>query len=143
MEDKREDRLEQVLNRVIDWVKYEEAKNAALITLDSVGVGVILQWPSASQSSTALSPWLKNSSLAAILISLLIALSSVYPVLNGNKLRDYVVSRWRRRLEKKTAWEPNVLFFGDIAGLKAEEYLKHFHRTIDAGDGNTNLELAY
>jgi hypothetical protein len=75
-----EDRLERVLNRVIDWIKYEEAKNAALITLDGVGGGVILQWLNVSQGKMVmvLSPWLKGS-LAALLISLLVRFPASIP----------------------------------------------------------------
>ncbi len=81
-----EDRLERVLNRIIDWVKYEEAKNAALITLDGVGAGVILQWLNVSQGpvSMALSICLKGS-LAAYLISMLVSLFSFYPVIKGEQ----------------------------------------------------------
>ena len=49
-----EERLEQVLDRVIDWLKYEEVKNAALLTLDGVGLGVILQWLSAPSGAKLL-----------------------------------------------------------------------------------------
>lgn len=34
-----EERLKALLDRVSDWLKYEEAKNVALVTLNSVGVG--------------------------------------------------------------------------------------------------------
>lgn len=60
------DGLEQVLNRVIDWVKYEEAKNAALITMNGVGAGVILQWLSSSSVSATLGRCLKGSSVALL-----------------------------------------------------------------------------
>lgn len=69
------DSLDGVLNRVIDWLKYEEAKNAALVALNGAGAGVILQWLSQTgNSASLLSPWLKGS-LAALLLSLILHFS--------------------------------------------------------------------
>jgi hypothetical protein len=69
-----EDKLDQVLDRVIDWLKYEEAKNAALVTLDGVGLGVILQWLG-MQSGQKLSVLLRTSQ-AALLLSSIVAMST-------------------------------------------------------------------
>lgn len=135
-----EDRLERVLNRIIDWVKYEEAKNAALITLDGVGAGVILQWLNVSQGpvSMALSSCLKGS-LAAYLISMLVSLFSFYPVIKGDKLHRYI-ARCRGRLPESTGWRPNILYFRDIAGTEPEAYLKDFRAAAGAP---AEIELAY
>jgi hypothetical protein len=135
-----EDRLERVLNRVIDWIKYEEAKNAALITLDGVGGGVILQWLNVSQGKMVmvLSPWLKGS-LAALLISLLVALSGFYPVIKGKRLHRYFARR-RPHPTEYTGQRSNILFFGDIAGAEPEAYLKDLHAAVGAP---AEIELAY
>lgn len=133
-----DDGLEQVLNRVIDWVKYEEAKNAALITLNGVGAGVILQWLSSPKVSMTLARCLKGS-LAALLISLLVALSSFYPVQKGKRLHRYFARR-RGRPTENTEWGPNILFFGDIAGREPEAYLDAFQSAVRVPH---EIELAY
>jgi hypothetical protein len=132
------DGLEQTLNRVIDWVKYEEAKNGALVTLDGVGVGVVLQWLSSPEVSVALARCLKGS-LAALLASLLVALSSFYPVVKGKWLHRYFA--WRRgRLAENTELGSNILFFGDIAGKEPEAYLDDFQSAVQVPH---EMELAY
>lgn len=137
-----DDKLELVLNRVIDWLKYEDAKNAALITLDGVGLGVLLQWLSVSKLPAVLCHWL-HGSLAALLLSLLLALSSVYPVLKAGRLHAYMAQRRKHRLNKKTDWKPNILFFADIAGQEAKEYLKDFQAASGKDDNGTDLDFAY
>ena len=82
----------RVLNRVTDWLKYEEAKNGALVALDGVGVGVIAQW--LNNASQGLSPWLK-ALLGLLLISIIIALFSFYPLLKGEKLHINWARRYR------------------------------------------------
>jgi hypothetical protein len=114
-----EDRLERSLNRITDWLKYEEAKNAALITLDGVGAGLILQWLSGGSAQTAgVTPWLKGS-LVALLISLLISLSSFYPVTKGKN---------------------NILFFYDIARTEPEDYLTDLSAAVK---DPARIQLAY
>ena len=132
------DGLEQTLNRVIDWVKYEEAKNAALITLNGVGAGVILQWLSSPKVSAILARCLKGS-FVALSTSLLVALSSFYPVRKGKWLHRYFA--WRRgRLAENTELGSNILFFGDIAGKEPEAYLDDFHSAVQVPH---EMELAY
>lgn len=137
-----EDKLEAVLSRIIDWLKYEEAKNAALITLDGVSAGVILQLLSASGIPKALSPWLKGS-LVALLLSLIVALLSFYPVRTGEKLHKWAARRRNRRLEECAKWKPGLLYFADIAGDKEDLYLNDFHAAVRASGSTTSFELDY
>jgi hypothetical protein len=127
-----EERLERVLNRVIDWLKYEEAKNGALIALNGVAMSVIVPW--LSNAPQAASPWLK-ASVVTLLVSIMIALISFYPVLNGDKLQRNATRR------QATMSKPNLLFFADIAGDDPKTYIKKLH---DAeANGGTQLELDY
>ena len=130
-----EEKLEPVLNRVIDWLKYEEAKNGALVTLNGVGVGVIVQW--LSSASPALLPWLKVS-LVVLLLSIIIALFSFYPVLKGDKLHR-IAARRRARAASK----PSVLFFAHIAGSDPKDYLNEFRAAAGESSASTLLELDY
>lgn len=133
-----EDRLERVLSRVIDWLKYEEAKNGALVTLDGVGAGLLLQWLSSASKLHELSPWLKGS-LVALLTSLIISLVSFYPVLSGERLKQY--ASWRK--SRRSTRNPNVLFFADIAGSDPAVYLTQLRGAAKDQSNATALELAY
>ena len=128
-----EERLERVLNRVIDWLKYEEAKNGALIALNGVAMSVIVPW--LSNGPQAASPWLK-ASVVTLLVSIMIALISFYPVLNGDKLQRNATRR------KATMSKPNLLFFADIAGGDPKAYIEKLHDAA-ANGGGTQLELDY
>ena len=132
-----EERLERVLNRVIDWLKYEEAKNAALVTLDGVGLGVIAAEP--SNASPGLSPWLKGS-LVIFLLSLMIALYSFYPVVS-EKLHKNAARR--REHTRRIMSNSHLLFFADIAGSDPEAYLNEFRLAVGETSGKTLLELDY
>jgi len=66
-----EARLQTVHERVIDWLKYEEAKNGVLIILNGVAAGLLTQWPSSCTQG-----WLSyvfKFCILAFLVSLLIA----------------------------------------------------------------------
>jgi hypothetical protein len=134
-----EERLERVLSRVIDWLKYEEAKNGALVTLDAVGAGLIAQWlSSASNLSAALSPWLKGS-LVALLLSLTTSLVSFYPVLRGGRLHRSAARR-RSRLSTPNS---SSLFFAEIAGTEPAVYLNQLRAAVGDPSNGTPLELDY
>jgi hypothetical protein len=128
-----EERLERVLNRVIDWVKYEEAKNAALVTLDGVGFGVIA-------ASSSPSPWLKGSQVI-FLISLMIASYSFHPVVKNDKLHKNAVRR--RKRSQRILSNSHLLFFADIAGSDPVAYLNEFRLAVGETSGITVLELDY
>lgn len=140
-----EAKLQTILERVIDWLKYEEAKNGVLITLNGVAAGLLVQW----LGSTPV--WLSyvfKVCVLAFLVSLLIGLRSFYPVTTTHKVHEHAAKRLRLgRLEndEKEHLEPNLLFFADIAGHQYEEYLKKFRCATgeSGGGGATQLEKDY
>jgi hypothetical protein len=144
IESRVESHLEGVLNRVVDWLKYEEAKNGALVTLDGVGAGVILQWLSINSNATsATSPWLKGA-LAALFASLIIALFSFWPILKGQRLHKYAAKRRESQVKHGTLSDPNILFFAHIAGSDWKEYLRAFRAAVGAKpEGGSTLESDY
>jgi hypothetical protein len=136
-----EDRLERILNRVIDWLKYEEAKNGALVALNGLVAGAILTWSTGSSKIVSVS---LGCSLALLLLSLLIALVSFYPVVKSDQLdRIAPVLRtlWRNWLKEKLGRSQretkgrSLLFFVDIAGRKADDYLNALRTAVDAKPG--------
>jgi len=115
-----EERLQTILERVIDWLKYEEAKNVALFTLNGVGAGVIVTWLSTPQRLE----YVLKGCLACLLISIVVGLVSFYPALGTHKrVRRLMALHRARRAEHNDDGKPNVLFFADIAGASPMEYL--------------------
>jgi hypothetical protein len=99
---------------------------------------VIVQW--LSNASQALSPWLRGL-LVLLLLSIIIALFSFYPVLKGEKL--HIKAARRRERSRRTMSKPNVLFFADISGSDPEAYLKEFRIAVGEPGNGTLLELDY
>jgi hypothetical protein len=139
-----EARLQTVLERVIDWLKYEEAKNAVLITFNGVAAGLLVQWLG---STTVWLSYVFKVCILAFLVSLLIGLKSFYPVTDTRKVHERAKKLRLSRPEndEKENLEPNVLFFADIAGLRYEKYLEKFRSaTVESVGGQaTQLERDY
>jgi hypothetical protein len=143
-----EDRLERVLNRVVDWLKYEEAKNGALIALNGVVAGAIL---TGSTPSSKLVSFCQACSLTLLLISLLFALCSFYPLEKSDqprKLAPVLRDLWWNWLKQRLGYsgretkKPSLLFFEDIAGRNADVYLEELRASVQAKPG-TPLESDY
>lgn len=113
------------LQRVIDFLKYAEAKNAALLTFTSawlaVSINVIF---SSSMDSTAL----KHGFGAAIPFFLIAggaAIASFFPKLN---LPGFHGGKHAGPHDK------NLLYFGDIGGMTLKEFEPAIHRRYYPGD---------
>ena len=140
-----EERLKSFLDRVSDWLKYEEAKNAALVALNGVAVGVVLQM---TTSAGTLSSYVLSGCLLLFLISLLIGLASFYPRLDTGRLHQRATERHdataTKRKKAKSEWKPNVVFFRDIAGCDEEDYLDDLRVAADEDPvESTRLERDY
>src|SRR5262245_26331648 len=114
-----EDQLQGILDRVIDWLKYEEAKNVALVTLNGVGAGFIVTWLSTPQRLE----YVLKGCLAFLLMSILVGLLSFYPALRITEAVHTRMARRRRMRFEPNGRKPNVLFFAEIAGAEVTEYL--------------------
>ncbi|MEO7522337.1 MAG: hypothetical protein ABIW79_11025 [Gemmatimonas sp.] len=80
--DVMEARLERILTRVIDWLKFAEAKNAALVTVDVGAIAGVIGWLASEPGVPLwLAPWLKGS-VALLVLSAVVALASFLPVLD-------------------------------------------------------------
>jgi hypothetical protein len=136
--------LQTVLERVVDWLKYEEAKNGVLVTLNGVAVGFLVQWLGST------SVWLSfvfRVCIFGFIVSLLIGLLSFYPVTDTQRVHKRAAKDRSRRPESddNEDKEPNVLFFGDIGGLGDEEYLAKLRFATQGSEvgGSTQLERDY
>jgi hypothetical protein len=109
------------LNRVVDWVKYGDAKNAALLAFASAwlaGIGNLLLAAEEKHTPTVIAFFLFVSE-ALFLIGALHAIVALSPATNPQSILSlprrgfrHLLARAQHRPQK-----PNLLFFGDIRHL--------------------------
>jgi hypothetical protein len=102
-----EDRLGDLLNRVVDWLKFAEAKNTAAVGLSSTALGVIVTFLIAGPSVSALAGAGLAAGAVALMVSLMLAVASFLPSTNLEK----------HLLGEREAPGPgdNLLFYGHLA----------------------------
>lgn len=128
-----EDDLQAILDRVVDWLKYEEAKNVALVTLNGVGAGFIVTWLSTPQRLE----YVLKGCLTFLLLSILVGLVSFYPAIRIPEAVRTRIARRRRSRFEPSGPEPNVLFFAEIAGAEVTTYLANV--CAATGDNPTDV----
>ncbi len=101
------------LARVIDLVKFAEAKNAALLAFTSAWTVAIANLMARENSSTVAFGAVMPISGALFLISALIALYSILPRVDLSKFF---------KGERRTSRDLNLLFYGDIAKVEIGDY---------------------
>lgn len=80
-----ETRLFDLLNRVIDWLKFAEAKNTGAVGLSSTGLGVIVTFLVAGPPVPALAGAGLGLGALAMMVSLMLAVASFLPSTNLEK----------------------------------------------------------
>lgn len=102
-----ETRLTDLLNRVIDWLKFAEAKNTAAVGLASTALGVIVTFLIAGPPV----PFLAGAGLAvgavALMLSLMLAVASFLP---STDLEKHLLGE-----REKPSGRDNLLFYGHVA----------------------------
>ena len=100
-------RLIDLLSRVIDWLKFAEAKNTGAVGLSSTGLGVIVTFLVAGPPA----PDIAGAGLAigavTLMLSLMLAVASFLPSTNLEKLLTGA--------RKEPAAADNLIFYGHIA----------------------------
>ena len=125
-----EDRLKYILDLCIEWVKYAEKKNAALLMAAS---GLVLalagHFPDkASSSGIRACLWIGCVSLV---LSALICLVSFIPKIEF----PWIASR------RKTTSEDNLFFFGHIAEYSAAQFVDALYRGEGLQPAANKLQL--
>lgn len=125
-----EDRLKYILGLCIDWVKYGEKKNAALLVAASgLLLSLIGRFPDkTAPSSIRACFWIGCASLTG---SAAICLLSFIPHIKF----PWIGSR------KKTGPEDNLFFFGHIANYSASEFLDALYKAEGAQPSSTKIHL--
>ncbi len=104
--------LEDIYERAIDWVKYAEAKNAALIALNgALIVGISFLKSSEGKALSSAFIHLEPILLLILLLGCLSSLISFIPILSRLKIR------------KQDLPNPNLFYFGDIARISIDKFL--------------------
>jgi hypothetical protein len=123
-----ETRLLDLLGRVVDWLKFAEAKNTGAVGLSSTGLGVIVTFLVAGPPV----PEIAGAGLAlgavTLMVSLMLAVASFLP--STNLERHLVGAR------AQPGPGDNLLFYGHLAryeprGLARAIAEHYFHRTGD------------
>lgn len=104
--------LDLMLSKVVDWVKYAEAKNAVLVVFDSSLLIALLSLLADKQNTFLIPCWYIIISIVLLIVSAALSLFSFMPILkiihfnNTNKTEEL-----------------NLFHFGDIAQINAETYI--------------------
>jgi hypothetical protein len=102
-----EDRLATLLDRVIDWLKFAEAKNTGAVGLSSTGLGVIVTFLVAGPPIPDSAGVGLGIGAVALMLSLMLAVASFLPTTNLEK--QLVGER------DQPSQADNLLFYGHLA----------------------------
>lgn len=113
--------LKQILERVVDWLKYAEAKNAALLAFNCAFLVGILQIINDSENSSLLVNYLFFL-VVLLFISITLGIMSFLPKLTPP---------WGNRFPKENS---NILYFGHICSFTEQSYLDKFYSLMEIVD---------
>jgi hypothetical protein len=102
-----EARLADLLNRVIDWLKFAEAKNTAAVGLASTGLGVIVTFLVAGPPLPDVAGAGMAIAAVALMVSLMLAVGSFLPSTN---LEKFLLDE-----REQLGLEDHLLFYGHLA----------------------------
>ena len=102
-----ETRLSDLLNRVIDWLKFAEAKNTGAVGLSSTGLGVIVTFLVAGPPIPFLAGVGLGIGAVALMLSLMLAVASFLP---STDLEKFLVGA-----REKPSHGDNLLYYGHLA----------------------------
>lgn len=124
-----EDRLKYILSLCIDWVKYAEKKNAALLVAASgLVLSLVGRFPDKTYTGIRACFWI---GCVSMVLSAVICLVSFIPEIGF----PWIVSR------RKTSSEDNLFFFGHIADYSASEFVDALYRGEDLQPAANKLQL--
>lgn len=102
-----EDRLTDLLGRVIDWLKFAETKNTGAVGLSSTGLGVIVTFLVAGPPVPTPAGAGLGIGALALMLSLMLAVASFLPTTNlEQQLRGH---------RDRPGAHDNLLFYGHLA----------------------------
>ena len=102
-----EARLDDLLGRVVDWLKFAEAKNTGAVGLASTGLGVIVTFLVAGPPLPAVAGVGMGIGTVALMLSLMLAVGSFLPSTN---LEKFLLDE-----REQPGLTDNLLFYGHLA----------------------------
>jgi hypothetical protein len=102
-----ERQLSELLTRVVDWLKFAEAKNTGVVGLSSTGLGLIVTFLVAGPSIPTLAGVGLGIGAVALMVSLMLAVASFLPSTN---LEKHLVGA-----RDKPGAGDNLLFYAHLA----------------------------
>lgn len=120
--------LSTTLARTIDFLKFAEAKNAALLTFSSAWIAISVSLLSKQESLPQNFHWAIDIALALFVVSAVIAIVSFLPVTNLSKIqKPYTPSK-------------NLLFFKDISSIEVASFSTSVRERYACAEGETISE---
>lgn len=124
-----EDRLRYILGLCVEWVKYAEKKNAALLVAASgLVLSLLGRFPDKTSPTIRVCFWIGCASLT---LSAITCLVSFIP---------QIKFPWTSS-EEKTRLEDNLFFFGHIANYSASEFLDALYKAEGSQPSINKLHL--
>ena len=102
-----EARLDDLLGRVVDWLKFAEAKNTGAVGLASTGLGVIVTFLVAGPPLPTVAGVGMGIGTVALMLSLMLAVGSFLPSTN---LEKFLLDE-----REQPGLTDNLLFYGHLA----------------------------
>jgi hypothetical protein len=101
-----EDRLFHLLDRVIDWLKFAEAKNTGVVGLSSTALGVIVTFLVAGPTLPTLAGVGLGVGAVVLMVSLMLAVASFLP---STDLERHLIGK-----REEPGPNDNLLFYGHL-----------------------------
>ena len=124
-----ETRLSDLLNRVIDWLKFAEAKNTGAVGLSSTGLGVIVTFLVAGPPIPTLAGVGLGVGAVALMLSLLLTVASFLPSTN---LEKHLIGE-----RDRPSTRDNLLFYGHLARYEPRALVEAIAEMYFDHDGET------
>jgi hypothetical protein len=102
-----EERLDDLLGRVVDWLKFAEAKNTGAVGLASTGLGVIVTFLVAGPPLPMIAGVGMGIGTVTLMVSLMLAVGSFLPSTN---LEKHLLTE-----REQPGLNDNLLFYGHLA----------------------------
>ena len=132
--------LKFTFDNVNDWLKFAEAKNAGMLVLNLGGViGLLQAWGALTNSESTFFKVILIIAIVLFCISCIICLYSIMPILKKS-FRAFKKLDEGEFEKRKTAL--NILFFGDIALLSADQFIGLFELKIGKALDSLEKDLA-
>lgn len=125
--------LANILDRTNDWLKFAEAKNAAILILNCAVLFGALQSLNNEAPLPLLMEWFLINLIFFLVAGTIFSAASLISRLNP--------PLWIKFPARKA--NPNILYFGDISSLSEDSYLVEYYKTLEIQREPSKLDSQY